>query len=100
MHRAREPFTCPVCGEDVPAGARSCPECGACDKSGWSEDARSDGLDLPDDAEDFDYDKFLEEEFGKGPRARRGSRLWWIVALVVLFAFLALSLHTFFFVGK
>lgn len=56
-----------------------------------------DGLDLPDAEDEFDYDKFLTEEFGNTARPRGVSRLWWIVAIVVLFAFLALSLHTFFF---
>ena len=55
--RTGKPFECPVCGEDVPANAKACPECGACEKSGWSEDLASSGLDLPD--EDFDYEKFV-----------------------------------------
>ena len=93
MKPRRDPFPCPVCGEDVPAKAKSCPECGACDKSGWSPDAGQDGLDLPEDEEDFDYDKFLEQEFGQ-PRTGV-PRLWWVVALVVLFAFLAMTLHVF-----
>jgi hypothetical protein len=93
---SRKPFTCPVCGEEVPPNAKACPECGACDKSGWKSKWEADGLDLPEAEEDFDYDKFLAEEFGSGPRRNGLPRLWWIVALVVLFAFLALSLHTFF----
>ena len=98
MKPARKPFTCPECGEDVPPNAKACPECGACAKSGWSEDRAQDGLDLPDEEDEFNYDKFLEEEFG-GNRRRSGlPRIWWIVAIVVLFAFLALSLHTFFFI--
>jgi hypothetical protein len=100
MKRAREPFTCPVCGEEVPPNAKACPECGACERSGWSADASYDGLDLPDEGEEFDYDKFLEDEFGQTPRRRGTSRVWWIVALIVLFAFIALSLHTFFFLAK
>jgi hypothetical protein len=90
-----KPFTCPVCGEEVPPNAKACPECGACDRSGWSEDRHTDGLDLPDDEEDFDYDKFLEEEFGQSQRRKGVPLITWIIALVVLFAFLAMSLHTF-----
>ena len=78
-------FSCPVCGEDVPVKARACPHCGACEKSGWNEDAREvDGLDLPD--EEFDYEKFTAEEFGT-PRKLRGRQLLWkivAVSLVVL----------------
>jgi len=70
--KSREPFSCPVCGEEVPADAKSCPECGACDRSGWSEGAAIDGLNLPD--EDFDYDRYVEEEMRKV----------WIVVTVLL----------------
>ena len=96
MKPRRDDFICPVCGEEVPPNAKACPACGACDKSGWSADRAQDGLNLPDEEDEFDYDKFLGEEFGNGPRRTGVPRLWWIVALVVLFAFLALSLHTFF----
>ncbi len=79
-------FECPVCGEDVPIKAKACPHCGACEKSGWNEDAdASGGLDLPD--EDFDYDKFVEQEFGE-PKKRKGKDLfWWIVGVVMLVLF-------------
>jgi hypothetical protein len=91
----RAPFTCPVCGEEVPPNAKACPECGACDRSGWSGKHDEDGLDLPGDGDDFDYDKFLDEEFGQGQRRRGVPLFWWIIAVIVLFAFLAMSLHTF-----
>lgn len=49
-NRIPAPEICPVCGGEVPPGARACPECGADERSGWNEeDARYDGLDLPDD---------------------------------------------------
>ena len=77
------PFECPVCGEDVPAKAKACPSCGACDKSGWNEEASaSDGLDLPDD--DFDYNKFTKEEFGQPEKRWRGLLIWKITALFLL----------------
>jgi hypothetical protein len=41
------PGECPVCGCDVPAKAKACPECGACATTGWNEDSAYDGLDLP-----------------------------------------------------
>ena len=79
---AKSTFPCPACGEDVPAKAKACPHCGACDKSGWNEDeSGADGLDLP--GEDFDYDKFVQNEFGS-PAKRSGPALIWKITAVVL----------------
>ena len=83
---ARNSFTCPVCDAEVAANAKACPECGACDKSGWSEDAAYDGLNLPDE-EAFDYGKFAGEEFGGRVPQTGAQRWWWWVAIVVLIAF-------------
>jgi hypothetical protein len=79
----RGTFECPVCGEDVPAKAKACPHCGACEKSGWNEDARgADGLDLPGD--DFDYEKFAREEFGSPTKLQAKQLFWKIIAVVIL----------------
>ena len=83
------PEICPSCGAEVPPKARACPECGADEQTGWSEDARASGLDLPE--ENFDYDDFVKREFGAPSPVPRGIRwVWWVVAavLVVLFALL------------
>jgi len=70
------PGECPVCGDDVPKGAKACPGCGADARSGWDEDdTRYDGLDLPDEA-------FADEKKPKlAPRTGRDP-VW--IALVVL----------------
>ncbi|MFA5264251.1 MAG: zinc ribbon domain-containing protein [Opitutaceae bacterium] len=48
----RAPSECPVCGAEVPRGARACPECGADERSGWNEEeTRYDGVDLPGEDE-------------------------------------------------
>jgi hypothetical protein len=75
------PETCPNCGVNVPRNARACPECGADEQTGWSEDAYAQRLDLPDD--NFNYDEFVKEEFGphKNVRPRGVSWFWWLVAL-------------------
>lgn len=80
------PETCPNCGADVPPHARCCPECGADERTGWSDEARTSGLDLPDDA--FDYDDFVRRELSPPAVRPRGvSWWWWTVALLLLAAF-------------
>ena len=80
------PEVCPHCGADIPPGARLCPECGADEQTGWSDEARVGGLDLPD--QEFDYDEFVQREFGKQSPVPRGIHwFWWLVALVLIIAF-------------
>ena len=72
------PEVCPHCGADVPPNARACPGCGADEHTGWSEEAAASGLNLPD--EEFDYEGFVEEEFGTKKSKPRGVRwIWWAV---------------------
>ena len=82
------PEICPNCGAEVPPNARACPDCGADDKTGWSEEAGAEGLDLPD--ENFNYEEFVKREFGKGksPVPHGIHWFWWVVAVLVLAAFL------------
>jgi hypothetical protein len=89
----RTPETCPHCGADVPRNARACPACGSDESTGWSDDARTSGLDLPD--ETFDYDAFVENEFGGTRRApaRRGLHwFWWLIAIGLLIGFITVLL--------
>lgn len=76
------PSECPVCGAAVPRAARACPECGADERSGWNEDdARYDGLDLPDEAFDDGAPS------ARRPPVRRGLHpLWLAVAALLLLA--------------
>lgn len=84
----KPPEICPNCGAEVPPAARACPECGADEETGWSEEAASDGLGLPD--EKFDYGEFVEREFGKRKAVPRGIPwFWWVVALLLVAVFLA-----------
>jgi zinc-ribbon domain len=80
--RARSSFPCPNCGAEVRAGARSCPECGSDDETGWSDDVMYDGLDLPDPGPG-------EDEGAHGGAARRprktvAARAYRIAALLIL----------------
>lgn len=87
--KLESPEVCPVCGEDVPRGALACPDCGADHNSGWREDAESyDGLDLPSD--DFNYDDFVQREFASSIKPAGIKTIWWITAIIVLVASVAL----------
>jgi zinc-ribbon domain len=89
----RAPEVCPVCGEDVPPGAAACPECGADHNSGWREDAESyDGVGLPD--ESFNYDEFVEQEFGSLPKPAAIKTVWWMTAILVLVVLVAIYLYS------
>lgn len=86
MPTFKPPGQCPVCGEWVPRGAAACDDCGACARSGWKAEAASyDGTDLPD--EDFDYDDFIQREFGVGSKGRPSlskEQFWRLVAAILL----------------
>jgi hypothetical protein len=67
----------------VPRGARSCPDCGADDQTGWNEEeTRYDGLDLPE--ESFDYEEAMRHERSPLPYGMRA--FWWIVAVIITVA--------------
>ena len=88
----RAPEVCPVCGEDVPRGAVACPECGADHNSGWREDAETyDAAGLPE--EDFNHDQFVRQEFGSGPKPATIKPGWWIIAILLIVAFIAACLY-------
>lgn len=82
----KPPGQCPSCGEWVPRKALACDCCGACEKTGWkAESPVYDGLDLPD--EDFDYDQFIENEFGSKSETKTTARekLWrWVAAILLV----------------
>jgi hypothetical protein len=85
------PEICPNCDAEVPRNAKSCPECGADENTGWSESAYASKLGLPDDG--FDHDEFVKEEFGDERRPRGISWLWWITALLLIALSMFLWLH-------
>ena len=88
----KTPEICPVCGEEVPRGAVACSECGADHNSGWREDAESyDALGLPDD--NFNYEEFVEQEFGGSPKPAAIKAVWWITAILVFVVFAALLFY-------
>ncbi len=77
---------CPHCGAEVPDTAKACPECGSDGETGWSAEAQTGGLDLPD--EEFDYDDYVKREFeGEGIKPRGVRWYWWLVAVGLLVGF-------------
>jgi len=65
------------------------PECGADHNSGWRHDAEAhEALDLPD--EDFNYDEFVRREFGSSVKPTGMKTIWWITAILILIATVAL----------
>jgi uncharacterized membrane protein YvbJ len=85
------PEVCPNCGASVPPNAKACPECGSDEETGWSDAHEAEGLDLPD--ENFDYNDFVKKEFGKSPVPHGIKWYWWVVALVLVAAFLLFCLR-------
>lgn len=85
MNRSKDDFfVCPNCGADVPSKAKSCPECGSDENTGWSEDTYLDGVSLPYEDDDIPEDTPVGT-FGK-------LRPLWVGAAVVLLAVAALWL--------
>ena len=81
-------FICPNCGAEVPAKAKACPECGADEKTGWSDNTIYDGTDI-EDPDEFDYEDWERREVaGRSPRRTRKQWFWWTVAVLILAAIL------------
>ncbi len=88
-NRLPTPDVCPVCGEELPRRAAACPECGADHNSGWREEGESyDALGLPDDG--FDYEDFVEQEFGSSPKPAGIKTIWWVTAILVVVVLVAI----------
>lgn len=84
------PEICPNCGARVPPRAKACPECGSDEKTGWADDAQTGALDLPDP--EFNYDDFVQREFGgKKPIPRGIHWAWWLVAVLLVLVFVVFA---------
>ena len=72
-------FVCPNCGAEVPTKAKSCPDCGSDENTGWSEDTMYDGLDLPalEESDTQSKESMLQSKF-----------LYYVVAILTIVAFL------------
>jgi len=85
-------FTCPICGADVPRRAKACPECGACEKSGWSENRHYDGWDLPGEGYGGDS-SYGPRRLGGPSRQTLVQRLWFVIAIIIVIAMAWMTLR-------
>lgn len=79
-------YICPECGAEVKVGSPGCPKCNDLDPWEIEDNDVYDGLDLPDD--DFNYDDFVEKEFGESIPKRGLPMVWWVTGVILLIAFL------------
>lgn len=80
------PEECANCGASIPRGAKSCPECGADERTGWRETDPYDDLDLPESA--F-ADEATDDRSKKPTRQVNGiAWYWWLIGLVLVLVFL------------
>ena len=85
-------YACPFCGNEVRVGSRGCPKCTPGAGKSWEQPEHLDGVDVPEAPEDFDYDEFVKNEFGKGTGAIKPTALkwkWWITGVLLLAGMIA-----------
>jgi hypothetical protein len=80
-------YACPTCGSEVRVGSSGCRQCPS-DKRKEEEEAWPDGVDLPEDPEDFDYADWKKREFGAASRIKPHALPWkyWLAGILLLVA--------------
>lgn len=82
-------YACPSCGAEVRVGSRGCPKCTKSTAKKREQEDYLDGVDVPDDPADFDYNDFVRREFGRGSSKIKPAGLawkWWIAGILLLAA--------------
>ena len=81
-------YACPSCGAEVRVGSRGCSRCGPGLPEDWLEEEHLEGISLPDDPAEFDYDEYVKREFGAASRVKPPHLAWkwWIVGVLLLAA--------------
>ena len=80
---------CPNCGATLADDAVACPECGSCEETGWSDRARYDSIGVDYDSSDFNYDEFIDREFGSNQSSWDRRRVVMaVIAIGLVFVFL------------
>ena len=78
-------FTCRNCGADLHPNSQSCPACGQ-PRSGRSPGpGKRDSAEFESD-DDFDYDDFIQREFGSSARPYGIRPVWWVTGIVLILA--------------
>lgn len=72
---------CPHCGAEIRSDAKFCRHCGSSDSDGWREDEWS------DDGDDFDYEEFVEDNYGGSTTNTKTAPIWRFVAVILLILF-------------
>lgn len=86
----RETKVCSCCGAEIPARAVACRECGADDRTGWSDQVYLDGIDLGDD---IDYDDIRSAEFSERKRPGSWVQMAVVALLLLLFIIMLVRLY-------
>jgi len=71
-------FHCPNCGAEVQIKAKSCPDCGSDENTGWSDDTMYDGLDIP---------ALEESDIQTKTSVFQNKYLYYIVMILTILAF-------------
>ena len=79
-------YACPSCGDEVRVGSAGCVKCRVL--PGEAEDAWPDGVDLPEGAEDFDYEDWKKREFSTTAQVKPSHLAWkyWLGGIFLLAA--------------
>lgn len=88
-HREADWYACPSCGDEVRVGSEGCRKCrGKCpaDFEDEAEGDWPDGVDLPEDPEEFDYEDWKKREFGVKAKIKPHHLplKYWITGIVLL----------------
>lgn len=79
---SRSTVPCPHCGGEIAAKAKFCRHCGSSDTDGWRDDQEYDT-----DVDDFDYDRYVEENYPGTVTNTQTRPLWRLVAVILLALF-------------
>ena len=80
---------CPTCGKRMLTTAKVCRHCGQAPSVDSQTHMTLDSGGYDDSEDDFDYDEFLEEEFGSNLARPRRVKVWvWLTAWLLIVAML------------